>query len=137
MDYHLIREGPAVLYTPFLMGMERKESFVKHSFLGTQGYDPKNDKSFFNVLHKSDMEHTPPNKLDSDIIQDHILTYNPCVSHYRREHASLRTYLPSEINIAVMHNNFSRKYPRVKCWYDKYRSVIAEMNISFTKYYFY
>lgn len=125
----------------FVDGHGEKKIVCKTFFLGTLGYDPKNDKSIFNVLNKSDMapipdnrgKHTPPNKLDSDMIRDHILTYNPCVSHYRREHAPLRRYLPSEISIAAMHNNFSRQYPRVKCSYERYRSVVAEMNISFTK----
>ena len=37
----------------------------------------------------------PPNKLSADVkmICDHILLYNPCITHYRRQHAPNRLYI--------------------------------------------
>ena len=42
----------------------------------------------------------PPNKIDRDVIKNHINSYNPVVSHYRREHAPNRRYLDSDLTIA-------------------------------------
>ena len=59
--------------------------------------------------------------------------YNPSVSHYRREHAPLRRYLPSEVNIRSMFKDFREKNPHFKCGYELYRSEVRKMRISFAK----
>ena len=86
----------------------------------------------------SDMRgrHVPSNKIADQVkslIQQHIESYHPSVSHYRREHAPLRRYLAPEITITDMHENFITKYPEHKCSYEFYRSVVSSMNISFVK----
>ena len=42
---------------------------------------------------------TPPNKIDTDIIVKHIESYQPAVSHYRREHAPNRRYLEPHLTV--------------------------------------
>ena len=69
--------------------------------------------------------------IDRDIIKAHIETFNPCVHHYRRLHAPLRRYLPSDITVKFMHDDFVEKNPDFKCSKETYRRVVKEMNISF------
>jgi hypothetical protein len=78
-------------------------------------------------------KHVPSNKLNAELITSHIRSYNPNVSHYRREHAPNRLYLPDSLTIREMHNNFKEKYPSSLCSYTTYRNVVNENNISFTK----
>lgn len=67
-------------------------------------------------------------------IMEHVNSFNPEVSHYRREHVQIRKYLPKELTISFMHNNYLTKNPTLKCSYEKYRSLLTDtMNISFTK----
>lgn len=88
------------------------------------------------ISPKQDMRgrHTAHNVINRDDIKANILKYNPCVSHYRREHAPNRKYLPSELSIAQMYSDFQKEQrDSIKCSYDLFRTVIAEMNISFVK----
>ena len=81
-------------------------------------------------------KHEPSNKLsdqEKSLIALHIESYHPAVSHYRREHAPLRRYLPPEITIRDMHQDFIAKYPGHKCSYEIYRTVVSSMKISFVK----
>ncbi|CAG9773211.1 unnamed protein product [Ceutorhynchus assimilis] len=71
------------------------------------------------------------NKVNTDIIRDHIQTFNPSIHHYRREHAPLRLYLPTDINIKMMYDDFKLKHGMNI--YELYRKEVAAMNISFTK----
>jgi len=66
------------------------------------------------------------------VIVDHINSYNPQISHYRREHAPRRRYLPPEITLKSMFADFMIKQPKF-CTYDKYRKVVQKMNISFAR----
>ena len=70
-------------------------------------------------------------RLDRESMINHINFFNPSVSHYRREHAPNRKYLPSDINIKLMHKDFFQKYPEFNVSYELYRQQVAEMNISF------
>jgi len=76
--------------------------------------------------------HKPPNCVDETIITDHINSFNPQISHYRREHAPRRRYLPPEVTIKSMFADFLLKHPGF-CSYDKYRKVVQKLNISFCK----
>lgn len=60
-------------------------------------------------------------------------SFNPCVSHYRREHAPNKRYLPSDITMKMMHDDFKDKHNDIVSSYDLYRSVAKETGISFTK----
>ena len=51
--------------------------------------------------------------LVNDMINTHILSYNPCISHYRREHAPKRLYLPHGLSVKDMHQDYLEK--NAKC----------------------
>lgn len=71
-------------------------------------------------------------KYDKEIVKQQIMSYNPVNSHYRREHAPNRLYLPSDITITLMHKQFSEKYPDQIISFNVYRKIVREeMNISF------
>lgn len=67
-----------------------------------------------------------------DAVVDHIKSYNPTISHYRREHAPNRLYLPSDLTEKSMHQNFldTHDYNVSYCVYSR---QIKAMNISFVK----
>lgn len=73
----------------------------------------------------------PHNKIDLNIVQSHIDKFNPEISHYRREHAPNRLYLPSDLNIRLMFSIFKKEYPNFKISYDLYRREVSKKNISF------
>lgn len=47
-----------------------------------------------------------PTRIPEHVINDHIESFQPTVSHYRREHAPKTRYLPSDITIKFMHEDF-------------------------------
>lgn len=81
----------------------------KKFFLGTLGYPLHNDRIVRDVLTKTSAHgliatptkkgHPSEKKIDRGSIRDHDGSFNPSISHYRREHAPERLYLPSDINI--------------------------------------
>lgn len=120
------------------------QSVCKKLFLKTLGYDEKNDKFITTMLRNSTPESITPNKdrrgsaapvnkCNRDILIQHISSFHPCISHYRREHAPNRLYLPNDITIRSMFADYLHKYPEKKVSYYTYRKVVSDMNISFTK----
>lgn len=117
------------------------QNVCKCFFLSTLGYDKSNDralrtslKNFANSvtsLYDTRGTRVPYNKLDDTSNRSHISSFNPQISHYRREYAPLRFYLSSELTLTDMHKDFVSKETSIHCSYDKYRSVVKEMNISF------
>lgn len=113
----------------------------KKFFLGTLGYPLHNDIIVRDVLSKTSANelvanpikkgHPSEKKIERESIKSHIKSFNPSTSHYRREHAPERLYLPSDINIKLMHKNYLEKYPDKKISYELYRKEVQEMNISF------
>lgn len=77
--------------------------------------------------------HPSRSKIQRTVIEEHILSYRPSISHYRREHAPNRLYLPSDISAVAMYRDFKEKHQDFKCSSDIYRRVINEMKISFTR----
>lgn len=117
----------------------------KTFFLTSLGFTKHNDTVVHNVMSKisnrgevivskTDRRGQAPNpkKIDRDLIKKHIESYNPAISHYRREHAPNVRYLPNDITIKEMHEDFKSKYS-THISYDLYRSVLRSMKISFTK----
>ena len=116
-------------------------------FLGTLGY--KTDEVLKTVQDTSDNidilqkdmrgKHAPPHKTpdkDDVFIKGHILKYNPHISHYRREHAPNRLYLPTELSCMDMHKDYlldCEEVNRKPYSYVKYCRVVNSMNISFAK----
>lgn len=66
------------------------------------------------------------------MIRAHVESFRPSVSHYRREHAPNRRYLPPEITIKMMHDDLISKHPNDNCCYSFYRQLVSSMNIAFT-----
>ena len=124
-------------------GIDRQ--VCKKFFLQTLGYNEKNDRLVTTVMKtttltaltvKKDMRghHPSEKKKDRTPIIDHIESFNPSISHYRREHAPNRRYLPSDITIKFMHADYKDNHPGIdKCEYETYRKTVSDLNISFTK----
>lgn len=58
------------------------------------------------------------NVIEGDEINAHIESFNPQITHYRRERAPNRLYLPSDINMVLMHNDFKEKHPQINVSYN-------------------
>ena len=67
------------------------------------------------------------------MIINHIKSFNPSVSHYRREHAPNRLYISPQLRITFLFDDFKERHPEIKVSYDKYKMDVAGMNISFVK----
>ena len=64
--------------------------------------------------------------------QNHINSFHPSISHYRREHAPNCKYLPPKLKIKEMYADFKESHSGVT-GYDTYRREVSRMNISFVK----
>lgn len=112
-------------------------------FLTTLGYKGTNDKVIRSVFRTSSNNSvrvkadgrgkSNKKKFDRDIIIEHIESFNPSSSHYRREHAPLRRYLPTDITIKSMYENFKQKHQNIQLSHYLYREVVSSFNISFAK----
>ena len=112
----------------------------------TIGKKPTSDKIIHHILNKNaghifrvkthGLIGQPGNssKNSTAIVDDHIRSYNPEVSHYRRLHAPKRLYLSSELTITSMYENYIELNGKeFYISYEFYRKRISSMNISFTK----
>ena len=80
-------------------------------------------------------KHDPKHKLQQETVADikeHINKYNPSCSHYRRAHAPKRLYLPPELTIKEMHQDFCENGSGL-IHYSTYAKVVQSMNIGFAK----
>lgn len=76
--------------------------------------------------------HAKTQIIDRKLIEKHVETFRPSVSHYRREHAPNKRYLSSDLSIRELHKDFLKMHPSVKCSYEVYRKHVSTvMNISF------
>ena len=87
-------------------------------FLGTLGYT--NDCNISTVFKKLSTQSLipspdqrgrkfPATKKEATLfkkVTDHILSFNPSISHYRRKHAPKRLYISPEFNIQGMYDDF-------------------------------
>lgn len=130
----------------YFLNNETGEKFnvCKTYFLTTLGFKKNNDKVVRSALkHLRNDEirdrrglNPNPRKIDNRLIIDHINSFHPAISHYRREHAPNRKYLPSDLNVRDMHKDFCEKHncsPENCVSYDHYRRVLKDLNISFAK----
>lgn len=67
-----------------------------------------------------------------EAVKTHILTYEPSISHYRREHAPNRLYLPSDLTQRSMHKHYLSTNDKPAS-YQLYSRTLKEMNVSFVK----
>ena len=66
-----------------------------------------------------------------DEILGHINSYHPQISHYTRSHAPLRRYLPVNITLTMMVQDFNAKHPECQVSYSMYRLVFKKQRITF------
>ncbi|GFS20485.1 CAI-1 autoinducer sensor kinase/phosphatase CqsS [Elysia marginata] len=59
----------------------------------------------------------------------HIETYNPTIAHYRSAHAPNRRYLPSDVTVHSMYNDFKDKSNTDMC-YSSFYKIFKTMNVS-------
>ena len=104
------------------------------------------DKTIQMVLSKCKSSHTVVDLSDqsgksdgnkkpddiSDEVTNHILSFNPSISHYRRAQAPKRMYISPEFNVSGMYKDFCTSNP-VKISYNYYNKKVKKMNISFVK----
>lgn len=118
-------------------------SVCKTFLLATLGFNSSNDsllKSVRNTEYTAispriDRRGRHPNhaKIDRTLIKEHIKSFRPVISHYRREHAPNRLYLPADISATLMYKDFKEKNANLKLSYELYRKEIRAMNISFAR----
>lgn len=108
----------------------------KTFFLTTLGYEKNNDRILNNNFTDQSTDnrgkHQKTPAFDRDTLTQHIESFHPLAHHYRREHAPLRRYLPSDLNITQMHKHFCEINPEKTVSYEFYRHHVRKMNISFT-----
>ena len=80
--------------------------------------------------------HEPKHKRQasvSEAIENHIKSYGPSISHYRRKHAPNRLYLSPEFTASSMFNDFNERHPEHEIHYSTYYRAVRAMKISFVK----
>ena len=73
-----------------------------------------------------------PHRFDRKPIREHIESFKPCISHYRRAHAPNRRYLSSELNVADKQKDFIDE-GNGSCSYSTYLQEFQPINISLRK----
>lgn len=62
------------------------------------------------------------------------MSFNPSVSHYRREHAPNRKYLPSDLSEKYMFEQYQKSHePELQVSYAYYCRVLKRLNIALVK----
>ena len=87
------------------------------------------------VLQSTRGKHTTANKKSEEanaLVEEHINSFHPSISHYRRKHAPFRRYISPELNITILYDDFNTKHPRLVSK-EFYRKKIKKMNISFCR----
>lgn len=111
----------------------------KKLFLSTLGYT--NDSVITELSHaikKSNVgeaigenrgRSAPVSKVDRNIIINHIESFGPSLSHYRRHNAPNCRYLSRDLTVQIMYEDFLGKHPDF-CKVETYRNTLKTMNIS-------
>lgn len=69
-------------------------------------------------------------RCDREVIQKHINSFCPTVSHYRRHNAPNVRYLPPGLTLKIMLNDFKLKHPDKPCSMEIYRQTLKNMHVS-------
>ncbi|KAM9332804.1 uncharacterized protein KZ484_017945 [Pholidichthys leucotaenia] len=121
----------------------QQQEVCKTFFLLTLGFHPENDRQIASAIGNTTssnlsppqddgLKHVPVNKLDMAPIYEHIESFSPTINHYRYKHAPDRRYLPSDLSIQMMYQDYkANKAP--KCSYETYRRALKEKNVTITK----
>jgi hypothetical protein len=74
------------------------------------------------------------NKVDWKLIIDHINSFKPTISHYKRDHGPDTRYLLSDITIKLLYLDFLQKNPTMHFSYNLlYKEVVTQQNTSLAK----
>ncbi|KAL1373616.1 hypothetical protein pipiens_018569 [Culex pipiens pipiens] len=109
-------------------------------FLNTIGYGKDCGNIIYRSIHGCGEDGAPEPKREKytrksdsrDSVKDHIEGFGPTISHYRREHAPNRLYLPSDLRQKSMYDDYQQTHTS-KVSYSLYSRVVNEMKISFVK----
>ena len=107
----------------------------KYDTVITKMFTPMNAESIRPSTDKRG-KHRPKHAFSAatlDLIDGHIESFNPTVSHYRRAHAPLRRYLAPELTKREMWKYFKESNPDVKCSERAYAKRVSKKKISFCK----
>ena len=117
----------------------KKQHVCKDMFLATLGWKSDGVVSKFIKSKTRSGTHfkpkdergkaTPMNKVNEQPIIEHINSFNPQISHYRREHAPNRRYLEPHLSIRFLWQNFTSKNGHIA--YETYRKVFEKEKITF------
>ena len=128
----------------FLMTNElQKERVCQTFFLFAIGYKPCSSKAIYQAFGEEDDPVSPDRrgkyKRDLELrtaMLQHINSYEPVESHYRRNHAPLARYLPSDLNKANLFGDWKTKRENLKApigSFTLYRKLLKELNIRFVQ----
>ena len=111
-------------------------------FLGTMGFKENSMSIVLSSLKKKEIGEIVPSSphqgkrkkrvFNHKLIDDHLLSFNPQLSHCKYDHCPHRLYLPSEYSVRKLLQDFKIKHPDVKCCYETYRARKEALNISFS-----
>ena len=118
----------------------KKIRVCKSFFLSTLGFKAGNDKPVLNSI-TTDLaapedkrgRQEAVNKADQEVIEQHIMSFNPTAPHYRYLHAPDRRYLPADLTTAVLYRHFKETHGEAACSETTYRRTMNRLNIGFTK----
>ncbi|GFN81839.1 Cai-1 autoinducer sensor kinase/phosphatase cqss [Plakobranchus ocellatus] len=113
----------------------------KTFFLATLGFNPENDwiitqlsqtanNEFPDHAHFSDNcgKHSHYKYIYGDVVS-HIKTYHPTITQYRSAKASSRSYLPSDVILLSMYNDFKDKTNTDKS-YSLFHKILKTTSVS-------
>ena len=130
----------------FLPVSGKEISVCQKMFLSTLGFATdkpsetlQKSKNEVGVVAKDQRGLHPPKHKLTDIDLSHVIAhikkYKPCISHYQREHSPHRLFLPSELDIVEMHQDFVNECEetgRRSVPYLSYWRQVKIMKISFS-----
>lgn len=142
VEHHNSRRNNTFQY--FLKNADGEDVRVCKVFLlAVLGYEKSNDR-FLKNIRKNDKRvitpkqdarghKLPKNAIPKQPIVSHIMSFKPTIAHYRREHAPKRLYLPSDVSIQAMYEDYKATHPNNQCSYETYRQEIVKLNIGFAQ----
>ncbi|CAG4935770.1 unnamed protein product [Parnassius apollo] len=79
---------------------------------------------------------TNPKKINNENVVEHVESFHPTISHYRREHAPNVMYLSSDITVPAMYSDYCETHctdQEKLISYEYYRKIVKDRNISIAK----
>ena len=121
-----------------------KAEVCKTMFLSTLGLKNDNmvqelfkakNKDFSNIVSPTQDErgkHEPNNKIKySQLVTDHINSYQPSITHYYREKAPTRRYLNPELSVSMLYRHYCESHPNFSLRY--FQIIFKKQTIGFSR----